>query len=59
MILNIRHDPGKLLEENTGKTFFDVIVPIIHCMYCTNQSFLRLVFQGNRNKSKNKQMGPN
>ena len=23
------------------------------------QYFLRLVFQGNRNKSKNKQMGPN
>ena len=24
MILNIRHDPGKLLEENTGKTFSDI-----------------------------------
>ena len=57
--LNIRQGTITILEENTGKTFFDVIVPIIHCMYCTNQSFLRLVFQGNRNKSKNKQMGPN
>ena len=24
MILNIRHDPGKLLKENTGKTSSDI-----------------------------------
>ena len=40
----------KLLEENTGKTFSDI--------NCTNV-FSGQVSQGNRNKSKNKPMGPN
>ena len=42
--LNIRHDTIKLPEEITGKTFSDI--------NRTNVS------HGNRNKSKNKQMGP-
>ena len=57
--LNIRQGTITNLEENTGKTFFDIIVPIVQCMYCTNQCFLRSVSQGKRNKSKNKQMEPN
>ena len=44
--LNIRHDTIKLLEEIIGKALSDV-----------NDSNVFLVFQGNRNKSKNKQMG--
>ena len=40
----------KLLEEMIGKTFSDIS--------CTNV-FLRSVSKGNRNNSKNKQMGPN
>ena len=45
--LKLRHDIIKLLEEITGKTFSDV----------NHTNFL--VPQGNRNKKKNKQMGPN
>ena len=43
--LNMRQDAMKLLEENIGKTFW----------HKSLQCFLRSVFQGNRNKSKNKQ----
>ena len=46
--LIIRHDTIKLLKENIGKTV-------------SNESYrclLRSVSQGNRNESKNKQMGP-
>ena len=46
--LNIRHDTIKLWEENIGKTFSGI-----------NHSNVLLVSQSNRNKSKNKQMGPN
>ena len=45
--LNMRQDAMKLLEENVGKTFW----------HKSLQCFLRSVFQGNRNKSKNKQVG--
>ena len=47
--LNIRQDTIKFLEENTGKTFWHQL----------HKCFLRSVSQGNRNKSKNKPMGPN
>ena len=47
--LNIRHDTLKLLEDVIGKTISD-----------TNRTNVSLVsLQGNRNKSKTKQMGPN
>ena len=45
--LNTRHDTIKLLEENTGWIFSDI----------NHAKFLKSVSQGNRNKSKNKQMG--
>ena len=48
--LNIRHDTTKLLEENIGKTFSD----INHTNVLLGQSP-----KGNRDKNKNKQMGPN
>ena len=48
--LNIKQDTIKLLEENIGKTF------LRHKSY---QCFLRSVSQGNRNKNKNKPLGPN
>ena len=47
--LKTRHDTIKLLEENIGKTVADI----------NHTSFLGSVSQGNSNKSKNKQMGPN
>ena len=46
---NIRHNTIKFLEEITGKTFSDKLY----------QCFLKSVSRGNRNKNKNKQMGPN
>ena len=47
--LNRRQDTIKLLEENVGK----------HSLTSTFKCFLRSVSQSNRNKSKNKPMGPN
>ena len=48
--LNIRRDTIKLLEENIDKTF----------LWCKlYQYFPRSVSPDKRNKSKNKQMGPN
>ena len=48
--INIGQYTVKLLEENIGKTLSD-----IH----HTKVFFRLVSQGNRNKNKNKPMGPN
>ena len=47
--LNTRQDPIKLPEENISKTSSDINL---------NKCFLRSVSQSNRNKSKNKPMGP-
>ena len=46
---NIRYDTIKLLEENKDPTLW----------HKSWQDFLRLFFQGKRNKGKNKQMWPN
>ena len=46
--LNVRHDIIKLLEGNIRKTFFDI-----------NCSNIFLDQSPKRNKSKNKQVGPN
>ena len=46
--LNIIQGTLKLLEENRGKTFSDI-----------NHTNVFSVSQGNRNKNKNKPMGPN
>ena len=40
--LNVKHDNIKLPEENRSKIFSDI----------NHNSFLRLVFQGKRNKSR-------
>jgi len=47
--LSIKHDTIRLLEESISRNI------LWHKSY---QCFLRSVSQGNRNKSKNKQMGP-
>ena len=47
--IKLRHDTIKLIEVNIGKIFSDINY---------TKYFLRSVSQGNRNKSKNKQMGP-
>ena len=46
--LNIRHETIKFLEKNTGGTIFD-----INCSNILLDQFSK------RNKSRNKQMGPN
>ena len=47
--LNVRPDAIKLLEENTGRTLFDIN---------RGNIFLDLSPKSNGNKSKNKQTGP-
>ena len=47
--LNIRHDTVKLLEDNISKTFSDI----------NRTSVFLGQSQGNRNKTKNKQMRSN
>ena len=49
-VLNIRPDTIKFLEENIGRTLFDIKL---------QQYLSRAVSQINGNKNKNKQMGPN
>ena len=46
--LNVKPETIKLLEENIGKTLSDI-----------NHSRILYTSQNNRNRSKNKQMGPN
>ena len=49
-LLNLRPGTIKLLEEDIGRTLFD-----INC----NKNVFKSVSQSNENKNKNNQMGPN